>query len=73
MSRYSRYAKPSGYVPFITCSICRSDRRMFVQCVPCCLKFNAAWGVGEFQAAEEYEYEQIPQFGEHPYEDTNCL
>lgn len=74
----SRYSKPwvtrgNAFKPFITCSICRSDRRMFVQCVPCCIKFNAAWGVGEFRAAEHYEYEDVPQMGDAQHESSRIL
>lgn len=55
-----------------TCSICGSTKRMFVQCVPCCKKFNAAWNQ-DFRAAEEYEYPQALHIGEHPYESSRIL
>lgn len=42
-----------------TCGKCGSTKRLFVQCVPCLNRFYIATGMGDFKAAEFYEFEHL--------------
>lgn len=71
----TRYVRDFNTYKTYTCGICRSTKRLFVQCVPCVQRFIFAWGVDIVPLQELFHAEDIPGplLGVEQSEDSHSL